>query len=118
MADTVRCGDCGAPMALRQGPHRPFYGCTRFPDCRGAHGAHPDGTPMGVPVDGATRQARKAAHGAFDRLWSRDRKGSRGAAYRWLAAQLGQTSVHIGQLDADGCARVVAACNARGGDHG
>lgn len=42
-AHDVRCGDCGAAMALRAGRFRPFYSCTRYPACRGAHGAHPAG---------------------------------------------------------------------------
>jgi four helix bundle suffix protein len=39
-ADTPRCPSCGKPMhrrTARKGPHagHPFWGCTRYPDCRG-----------------------------------------------------------------------------------
>jgi|GEM_PF-260722 len=30
-----RCPKCGAQMALRSGPYGQFYGCTRYPSCRG-----------------------------------------------------------------------------------
>jgi hypothetical protein len=33
---TPTCPTCkAAPMAMREGPRGPFYGCTRFPNCRG-----------------------------------------------------------------------------------
>lgn len=31
----VMCPDCGAPMASRNGPRGAFFGCTRYPACRG-----------------------------------------------------------------------------------
>lgn len=111
-AHDVRCGDCGAAMALRAGRFRPFYSCTRYPACRGAHGAHPDGRPMGTPADAATRQARTEAHAAFDRVWRGGAKGARQRAYSWLAAKMGRGAVHIGEMTAEDCARVVALCDA------
>ena len=29
------CPKCGSPMALRSGPYGQFYGCTRYPSCKG-----------------------------------------------------------------------------------
>lgn len=29
------CPECNSPMKERNGPRGPFYGCTRYPDCRG-----------------------------------------------------------------------------------
>ncbi len=118
MADVI-CGDCGAPMTLRRSAMGPFWGCTRWPACPGKHGAHPDGRPKGVPGDAATRAARIRAHEAFDPIW----KGgtmSRGAAYRWLTQAMGAARhVHIGELGAEDCERVVVLCAERaGGDHG
>lgn len=63
------CPDCGAMLVLRRGRFDLFYGCERYPACRGSHGAHPDGRPLGIPADAATRKARNDAHGYFDRLW-------------------------------------------------
>lgn len=54
----VSCGECQAPMLLRESRFGKFYGCTRFPECRGTHGAHPDGRPLGVPANAETKEAR------------------------------------------------------------
>lgn len=32
---SVTCPDCGADMAIRKGPRGEFYGCIKFPGCRG-----------------------------------------------------------------------------------
>ena len=106
------CGDCGAAMALRSGRFRPFYSCTRYPACRGSHGAHPDGRPLGVPADAATRQARIDAHAAFDRVWRGGAKGARQLAYSWLAGKMGHSVAHIGEMSATECAEVTAHCEA------
>jgi hypothetical protein len=80
------------------------YRCTAD-GCRGSHGAHPDGTPLGTPADAATKRARAAAHADFDRIWEHGVM-SRSGAYAWLARELGGgCPVHIGSLDAAGCAR-------------
>ena len=31
----IRCPRCGAPMVLRSGRYGKFYGCSRYPNCRG-----------------------------------------------------------------------------------
>lgn len=120
--DQVICPDCGAAMVLREtkkfhyrnGKPRLFYGCSRWPDCRAAHGAHPDGKPVGKPGTERDKKARMTAHAAFDQLW---KSGSmhRSQAYKWLAEQLGveKKDCHIGKFDAAMCARVVEACNRR-----
>lgn len=110
---------CNGHLVLRASRFGPFYGCTRYPACRAAHGAHPDGRPLGIPADKATKDARIRAHAAFDPLWrvdglrGRDKRRARGRAYRWLARQLGYDEayqLHIGEASIDQCARVVEAC--------
>ena len=86
----------------------PYYRCTGAPQCGGSHGAHPDGTPLGVPANATTKQARIAAHTVFDALW----KGggmSRSAAYRWMATGLGieAQDCHIGRFNADQCNKLI-----------
>lgn len=56
-------------MMLRNSRYGLFWGCSRFPECRSTHGAHPDGRPLGKPATAEVKQARIAAHAAFDRLW-------------------------------------------------
>jgi ssDNA-binding Zn-finger/Zn-ribbon topoisomerase 1 len=97
-------------MVLRDSRYGKFFGCSRFPICRGTHGAHPDGTPLGIPANAATKLARMAAHGAFDGLW-RSMGMRRNSAYHWLGQVLGmpRSEVHIGSFNSEQCARVVAA---------
>lgn len=108
---------CDGRLVLRASRFGPFYGCTRFPACKAAHGAHPDGRPLGVPADKPTKDARIRAHAAFDPLWraeglrGREKRRSRGRAYRWLADQLGLENVHISELSIDQCNRVVEVCD-------
>ncbi len=101
-------------MKLRNSRFGKFYGCTRWPDCDGTHGAHPDGKPLGVPADKETREARIRAHAAFDKLWKTRRKPhkARGQAYRWLRGKLNldRHECHIGGFDKAGCARVIEVC--------
>lgn len=99
-------------MTLRNSRYGKFYGCTRWPDCKGAHGAHQgDGRPLGTPADRETKQARIAAHDAFDRYW-RGRMMPRKEAYRRLAAALGidRSKCHIGMFDRATCERVIEIC--------
>lgn len=118
------CPECGGHMVLRKSqkyPH-PFYGCSKFPFCLATHGAHPDGSPLGVPADKETKQWRIKAHAALDPLWGRDNpqfdrqeaKYRRKIAYNWLAAQLAIRDVHrdchIAMFDSERCQAVIAAC--------
>lgn len=109
----LACPDCGAPMRLYwQDPQRPpWYTCTDWPACKGAHGARWDGAPMGVPANKETRLARRLAHRAFDPLWARGHM-TRTAAYAWLATRMGLPTdrAHISQFTAEQCHRVVAIC--------
>ena len=118
----LRCGECESPMVLRKSRFGMFYGCTKFPDCRGTHGAHPDGAPMGVPADKETKQARIMAHDAFDMVWKDRQKNlgysrtaARGECYAWLAVELNihRNDCHIARFDTDTCNRVVEICTRR-----
>ncbi|PPE78258.1 hypothetical protein C3941_19530 [Kaistia algarum] len=123
----VPCTYCGKAAELVTGatmyPHRPdlaakqFYRCV---PCSAWVGCH-DGTtrPLGILATAELRQAKSAAHAAFDRLWKakieRDgcsKKAARGAGYAWLADQLGieAADCHIGMMDAATCRRVVELC--------
>lgn len=105
------CADCGAPMQALKGPWGPFYGCTRYPACKGRHSAHADGSPMGTPGNAETRAARRAAHAAVDPLWKLGMMHRR-AVYQWLARLFDRKDVHIGALNVADCQRVVDAATA------
>jgi hypothetical protein len=87
---------------------RHFYGCVRFPDCLGAHGAHPDGKSLGIPASKETRSARIRAHAAFDKLWQGvDARMNRSQAYAWMKEATGFQ--HIGELTTEECERLCSA---------
>jgi ssDNA-binding Zn-finger/Zn-ribbon topoisomerase 1 len=105
-------------MLMRQSEkyRRGFYGCSRFPACDGAIGMHRNGKPLGIPADKATRQARIAAHAAFDLIWQHDeRPQARRRAYRWLqhALKLSEDDAHIGNFTIEQCHALVAAAELR-----
>ena len=41
----VKCPLCGAPMVLRKGKNGPFWGCSKYPECRGT-ADNKDGKPV------------------------------------------------------------------------
>jgi ssDNA-binding Zn-finger/Zn-ribbon topoisomerase 1 len=116
IANDLKCPDCGTVMTYRAtSPYgRPWYACPRYPACNGAHGAHPDGTPLGVPADKTTRAARVRAHEMFDRLWknapSNRKKRKRVKWYAMLREhmQLTREQCHIGSMTREQCAIVEA----------
>jgi ssDNA-binding Zn-finger/Zn-ribbon topoisomerase 1 len=105
------CPECGAPMILRKthkfkwrnGQPRLFWGCSRFPECRATHGAHPDGSPLGHPADSETKAMRMATHRAAELAFGRwDTKDGRDGFYDWLKAHP-ELKQHVGdstKLDA------------------
>lgn len=106
----VKCGECGAQMKLRSSTFGIFYGCSRYPKCKGAHGAHQKtGAPLGIPADSRTKGMRIKTHAALDRLWSGGAV-SRGTAYAWLAEKLGISSkeCHVGRFDYERCEKALA----------
>lgn len=101
----LECPDCGAVMALRDDGWGVRYRCTSG-GCRGAHGAHPDGSPHGVPADAATRRARSEAHEVFDRTWKIGGL-TRSQAYAWMRETVG--CGHVSEMSREQCRALVAA---------
>lgn len=108
----VPCPECGAEMVLkrtgkyttRDGKPRLFYSCPHFPKCRGSHGAHPDGRPMGVPGDEETKALRHQVHVALEALWGpwdamtgREKR----IMYAWL--QKYAPKPHVSEMTAADC---------------
>lgn len=103
-------------------PHRPDLAHLRFWQCVpcGAYVGCHKGTakPLGRLANAELREAKVAAHAAFDPLWkfTTFKDGhqvmTRNAAYEWLADQLGipRADCHIGMFDVERCRLVVALC--------
>jgi hypothetical protein len=118
------CPYCGAEVKLVGGeaiyPHRPdlfekrFWQCA---PCQAYVGCHGNTTePLGRLANAELRQAKMAAHRAFDPLWreypKEERKERRKGAYAWLSKALNvpPDECHIGMFDEALCRRVVEVC--------
>lgn len=88
----VLCPACGSIMVLREtevfktrdNQPKKFYGCSRFPDCKEVHNAHPNGEPLGIPGDKEIRQLRKEVHAIANSIWEWTDKAERRKMYQWL----------------------------------
>lgn len=110
------CGDCGAPMTLkvsdrwayRNGSPKLMFTCSKAPACKGVHGAHPDGKPLGVPVDQETRTLRRMVH---DKLF---KNGFTHVAQhsKWLRER-GFGGGHVGAMTKQECKRAIVALTHR-----
>ena len=109
----VDCPECGTRMVLKNSKYGLFFACPRYPLCKGAHGAHPNGKPLGVPADKKTKLARIAAHAVFDHTWRGNSKifVDRQQAYRWMSRvlRLPTTKCHIGIFDCQDCQSLIDA---------
>lgn len=130
----IICPYCTLPASLVGGdaiyPHRPdlyakqFYFCAKDGAWVGCHPGTTD--PLGRLANAELRQAKMAAHAAFDPIWQaryeakhandpKYKKGmARGGRYKKLAELLGipQQECHIGMFDVERCQRTVELCRA------
>lgn len=112
--DNLKCADCGALMGIRSSKKypNPFYGCSKFPECRGTHGAYPDGRPLGRPANKATKLARMRAHAVFDLIWQEPKHDhTRSQAYAWMSMKLllQKGCAHIALFDLKQCEQLIEA---------
>ena len=121
MVVIMQCPECGSEMILRQtnkfkyknGEPRKFYGCSKWPNCKGTHGADPQGNPLGIPGDHETKKMRIKAHDIFESLWkTKSTFLTKGEAYNWLAGRMGIANIdcHIGRFDKEQCEKVIKLC--------
>lgn len=104
----LTCPACKCRMRLRRGIYGLFWGCDTYVLCGTTHGAHEDGTPLGLPADRETKAWRMRAHASFDPLWQSG-KLSRSAAYQWLCHVMGKTQDdgHIGRFTIEECQMLI-----------
>jgi ssDNA-binding Zn-finger/Zn-ribbon topoisomerase 1 len=84
---------------FKDGTPRPFWGCSRFPDCKETHGAHPDGRPLGIPGDKETRGLRHQCHAEIDAM----DYPPKNEIYGQLSELLGVAEVHFGACTKEDC---------------
>ena len=112
--DSLKCPECDGVLVLKDSRFGKFYGCMNWPKCDVTHGAHDDGTPLGIPANKATREARMRAHEEFDTLWKGHRM-TRGRAYEWMrqVMSLSEDEAHIGKLDQSQCEELIGHVKSR-----
>jgi len=102
--------ECSGQLKLRKSMYGLHYRCEHYGrfDCLGGIGAHPDGVPLGIPIQQADKHWRNKAHSAFDQLWKTG-DYSRGAAYRWMQDAMGLTKedAHIARFGVKDCQRLL-----------
>lgn len=106
----LECPECDGQLALRLSRFGLFYGCLNYPICKGTHGAHPDGKPLGVPADKETRAWRIKAHQAFDLLFNGENLiMEREEAYAYLQhlMNLTEEQAHISKFDIEQCKELI-----------
>lgn len=82
----MECPECGKEMILRNSGYGKFYACIGFPDCDCRHGAHPDGTPMGIPGNKEVRELRMEVHHICEQIWGKwdSKHCDKTAMYKWF----------------------------------
>lgn len=82
---------------------RKFYGCSKWPSCKNAHGAHPDGRPLGHPADKETRALRHDVHELLNQLTP---PRSKNGQSNWLKKR-GFGGGHCGNMDKQACRQAI-----------
>lgn len=103
----VMCPDCGAMMELKtstkfkysNGEPKLFYSCSNYPSCKGSHGAHPDGKPLGKPASREVRELRIRLHELLATRWDAHTAGGRRSQYDWMRFHAPTT--HVSEMDKD-----------------
>lgn len=109
----LECPECDTGKLRRQYSQkmRRFYYKCNQEDCEGYIGAHPDGSPLGIPGNKKIRVKRQEAHSVFDRLWQ-EGHCKRTTAYRIMGEHMGiQGELHIANLDWEGCEKLIELAN-------
>lgn len=122
---SVTCPYCGSKAEFFRSSkivygrdYGPIYACL---PCEAWVGTHKRASsdkyrPLGRLANKELREAKMAAHAAFDPLW-RDGEfiGNRRGAYNWLAEALGIDvgQCHVGEFDIEMCRKVVEVCKSR-----
>lgn len=101
---------CGSPMKLRKsdkmtypqsGKPRLFWGCLSFPYCDGLVGAHPNGAPLGFPLDKEGKKYRRETHRLLDIAFKNPQKES-----AWLHEK-GFGNGHVGNMTKEDCINAI-----------
>ena len=93
----VFCGECGSKMRLTVGCYSLHYSCSKWPNCDGTHGAHPNGDPMGIPANKKVRELRETVYQQLNLIWNYKFKPERNQMYQWIKQNCKKE--HIGEMN-------------------
>lgn len=112
---TPVCPECKIEMVLRKTPRftdrvgneKMFWACQNYPFCTMKVGAHPNGSPLGIPGDVETRHARIKLHDALAQKfaagdWRTSKKWQRDEMYQWM--RMHAPKRHVGWMTKEECA--------------
>jgi len=110
----MKCPECGADMMLKEtkkflnkdGTAKKFFSCSCWPQCNGTHGAHPNGKPLGVPANAATKLLRREAHHIFDEAYCHLSMKERYEELQSLM-NMSEAEAHIGKFNAEQCHKLI-----------
>jgi len=110
----LKCPKCGSKMVLKNSKTGTFYGCSKFPKCKGSRGADRYGRLYDKPANKLTKAWRMLAHDKFD-MWWRYKGLSRNVAYQRLQSFMNMPpdKAHIGNFDIAKCKKVIEYCSMR-----
>lgn len=114
---TVKCPKHNVELVPQETKYGTRWACPTE-DCTmvawQAYGTFRD-KPISAPADYETRQARIAAHTAFDKLWKSGRL-KRSRVYKQLAKYMGLSTreTHISHFDLVQCKKVIDFTNQKG----
>ena len=84
-------------MVLAPSRYGRYWRCILQPGCDYKIGAHPNGAPLGFPVDQETRALRREVHVLCDQYWPWEEYIARKIMYRFIRDN--STHGHIAEMD-------------------
>jgi len=97
MNNQLMCSKCNTKMVqgFNKKTKRFYYYCPM--KCDISITAHPDGSPIGIPVGREVRELRTLAHQLANRIWNYKNTHQRRQMYTWL--EKNSMSGHFGMMD-------------------
>lgn len=104
------CPECSSIMKIRNGPHGKFFGCIRFPACRGTR--HIDTLQANTPDPTAgdeLKKLRMTGHRKFKEFCEKMNRTKR-SAYRTMAKhmKIPMEKAHFGMFNENKCREAIA----------
>ena len=94
-----QCPVCHCALVIKENWRGLYWCCPNSLVCQVSHGAHPDGSPLGIPATRYVRRLRVELHALLQTQWDQSDKQQRKEMYIWLREHT--ESHHIARMDED-----------------